>query len=326
MGLIILKKEIKKKKWHPWRWVISIVAVITVIIFAASCYFFSVAMVPGHKDFINNSTKISRNDPLYEQKMWFKHTDKQKWTMKSASGNYKLVADYIPASKPTTKNVVIAHGFMGDKEKMGEYAALFHQMGYNVLMPDARAHGQSQGKYIGYGWPERYDIRKWINKLIRHNGDDSQVVLFGVSMGGATTMMTSGINLPPQVKAFVEDCGYTSLNDELNYEAGNLYGIPKFLRVPLIGTMSLINRIKNGFLIRDASSLNMLHNNHRPMLFIHGAKDNFVPTEMVYRNYQTTRGSKELWVVPGAGHAKSYATHPSEYRRHLIKFLNQYIK
>ena len=155
MGLIILRTKTKKKQWHPWRWLIGIVVVIAVAIFAASSYFFSVAMVPGHKDFINNSTKISRNDPLYEQKMWFKHAKKEKWTMKSASGNYKLVADYIPAAKSTTKNVVIAHGFMGDKEKMGEYAALFHQMGYNVLMPDARAHGQSQGKYSGYGWPER---------------------------------------------------------------------------------------------------------------------------------------------------------------------------
>ena len=62
------------------------------------------------------------------------------------------------------------------------------------------------------------------------------------------------------------------------------------------------------------------------MLFIHGAKDNFVPTEMVYRNYRATEGSKELWVVPGAAHAKSYATHPSEYRRHLTKFLDHYIK
>ena len=90
--------------------------------------------------------------------------------------------------------------------------------------------------------------------------------------------------------------------------------------------MSLINRVKNGFYIHEASSLNMLHHNHRPMLFIHGAKDNFVPTEMVYRNYRATEGSKELWVVPGAAHAKSYATHPSEYRRHLTKFLDHYIK
>ncbi len=326
MGLINLKTKSKKRSWHPWRWLTGIVVVLIIAIFAASCYFFSVAMVPGHKDFINNSTKIAKSDPLYNQKIWFKHVKKQQWTMESATDNYRLVADYIPAAKPTTKNVVIAHGFMGNKEKMGEYAALFHQMGYNVLMPDARAHGQSQGKYIGYGWPERYDIRKWTNKLIRHNGNNSQIVIFGVSMGGATTMMTSGIKLPSQVKALVEDCGYTSLNDELNYEAGNLYGIPKFLRVPLISTMSLINRTQNGFFIRDASSIDMLHHNHRPTLFIHGANDNFVPTKMVYRNYQATKGKKELWVVPGAGYAKSYATHPVQYQRHLAEFLNQYIK
>lgn len=145
-------------------------------------------------------------------------------------------------------------------------------------------------------------------------------------MGGATTMMTSGVKLPPQVKAFVEDCGYTSLSDELNYEAGNLYGIPKFLRVPLISTMSLINRVQNGFFIRDASSLAMLHHNRRPMLFIHGAQDDFVPTEMVYRNYQATKGQKELWVVKGAAHAKSYATHPVQYQQHVEHFLNRYVK
>lgn len=326
MGLIILKAKENKKRRHLWRWLVGIIIVVAIAIFGASCYFFNVAMVPGHKSFINNSSRISKSDPLYSQKMWFKNVKKQQWTMKSASGNYRLVADYIPAAKKTTKNVIIAHGFMGNKEKMGEYAALYHQMGYNVLMPDARAHGQSQGKYIGYGWPERYDIRKWMNKLIQKNGQDSQIVLYGVSMGGATTMMTSGIKLPHQVKALVEDCGYTSLNDELNYEAGNLYGIPKFLRVPLIDTMSGINRVKNGFFIGQASSLDMLHQNHRPTLFIHGAKDNFVPTKMVYRNYQASQGPKQLWVVPGAAHAKSYTTHPAQYQRHLEHFLNKYVK
>ena len=120
---------------------------------------------------------------------------------------------------------------------------MFHQQDVITLLPDARAHGQSQGKYIGYGWPERYDVRKWSKKLIAHNGQDSQIVIFGVSMGGATTMMTSRIHLPRQVKAFVEDCGYDSLNAELNYEAGNLYNIPRVIRAPLIGSLSLINRV-----------------------------------------------------------------------------------
>lgn len=300
--------------------------VLALAIFAASCYFFQVAMVPSHKSFVNNSDRIAKSDPLYKQKMWFKHAPKQHWTMESASGHYRLVADYLPAAQSTTKNVLILHGFMGKKERMGEYAAMFHQLGYNVLMPDARAHGQSQGKYIGYGWPERYDVRKWTAKLIAHNGQDSQVVIFGVSMGGATTMMTSGIKLPHQVKALVEDCGYTSLDAELNYEAGNLYKIPAWLRWPLIDTLSGINRVQNGFFTGEASAVNMLHHNHRPLLFIHGGNDHFVPTKMVYQNYRATRGPKQLWVVKHAGHAASFANRPHEYPRKVATFLNHYVK
>src|SRR5699024_1451794 len=159
-------------------------------LFAAGSYFFNVAMVPSHKSFINNSARISKSDPLYSQKMWFKRAPKQQWTMKSASGDYRLVADYLPAARPTTKNVIILHGFMGRKEKMGEYAAMFNQLGYNVLMPDARAHGESQGKYIVYGWPERYDVLQLTDHMIPMNGRRSIVGIYGVSVRGAATLVT----------------------------------------------------------------------------------------------------------------------------------------
>lgn len=326
MGLIILKEQTTKRKHRVRNSLIGLIIVILIALFGAGTYFFHVAMVPGHKSFLSNNNRIEKSDPLYSQKMWFKHAKKQQWTMTSASKGYRLDADYLPASHHTTKNVVILHGFMGNKEKMGEYATLFHQMGYNVLMPDARAHGQSQGKYIGYGWPERYDVRKWTNKLIAHNGSNSQVVIFGVSMGGATTMMTSGIKMPSQVKAYVEDCGYTSLNDELNYEAGNLYHIPTPIRWPLIKTLSTINRVRNGFFTGEASSVNSLHHNRRPMLFIHGTNDHFVPTKMVYSNYRATQGPKQLWMVKGASHASSFAHDPVAYRHHIEKFLAKYVK
>lgn len=314
-------------KRRCWPWVVGgLVTLLVVAFLGAALYFFNVAMVAGHKSFINNNTKIEKSDPLYAQKMWFQKTPKQVWTMKSATGNLKLDADYIPAAKKTNKSVLIAHGYMNNKDSMGAYAAMFHQLGYNVLIPDARAHGDSQGKYIGYGWPERYDERKWINRLIKENGADSQIVMFGVSMGGATTMMTSGIKLPSQVKAFIEDCGYTSVNAELMHEAKDLYGLPVFVAWPLIKTMSGINRVANGFFIGQASSVKSLHHNHRPMLFIHGTKDTFVPTAMVYQNYAATRGPKELWLVKGAVHAKSFATAPAAYQEHVKDFLEKYIK
>lgn len=162
--------------------------------------------------------------------------------------------------------------------------------------------------------------------MIAKNGADSQIVIAGTSMGGATTMMTSGIKLPHQVKAFVEDCGYTSLNDELNYEAGNLYHIPTFLRCPLITILSGINRVQNGFFTGEANSVKMLHNNTRPMLFIHGSDDTFVPTKMVYQNYAASRGPKELWVVSGAKHAASFAHSPRAYQQHVQAFLQKYVK
>lgn len=307
------------------RWLILIVIVIVILtggLLAGGLYFYQVAVVPSHKSFISNQTVIKKSDPLYHQKRWFQQVDKQHWAMQSATGNLKLVADYVPAQTQTKKTVLIAHGFMGNKESMGAYAYLFHQLGYNVLLPDARGQGNSQGDYIGYGWPDRLDDKKWINKIIAANGPQSRIVMFGVSMGGATTMMTSGEKLPTQVKAFVEDCGYTGVKSEISYQAKQMYNLPSF---PLVDVVSLITRVRAGYFFGSASSVKQLSHNHRPMLFIHGAKDTFVPTKMVYQNYRATKGPKQLWVVKNAQHAKSYATAPKAYRQHITQFLAQYV-
>lgn len=330
MGLTILKEQENLKKSHRhhwWRIFLCAVGIIFLALVLASGYFFRVAMVPGHKDFINNNRQLKRSDPLYHQKKWFVHVHKHKWHLQSANGGqYRLVADYIPAATRTNKSVIIDHGFMNNKESMGAYAYLFHHLGYNVLVPDARAQGQSQGKYIGYGYPERYDQRKWAYRLIKKNGTHSRIVLFGVSMGGATVMMTSGVHLPPQVKAVIEDCGYSSLTAEIEHEAKDLYHLPAFPRFPLVQMLSGINRVANGFFLSQCSSVKALHHNHRPTLFIHGQADTFVPTKMVYQNYRASRGPKKLWVVPKAKHAKSFQTEPRTYQRHVQSFLKQYVK
>lgn len=290
----------------------------------AGLYFYHVAVVPGPKSFLSKKTPLKKTDPLYHQKLWFEKVHKTKWTMKSAGGDYKLVADYIPAAKKSNKTVLIAHGFNGSKEDMGAYAYLFHELGYNVVARDARGQGQSQGDYIGYGWPDRLDDKKWIKKIIAKN-PDSKIVMFGVSMGGATTMMVSGEHLPHQVKAFIEDCGYTNVKTEINYQAEQLYHLPTIIRVPLVDIVSLITRVRAGYFFGQASSVKQLAKNKRPMLFIHGTKDKFVPTKMIYANYRATNGPKEMWLVKGAGHARSYQTKPKAYEQHVKAFLDKYV-
>ena len=156
--------------------------------------------------------------------------------------------------------------------------------------------------------------------LVEQNSD-SEITLFGVSMGAATVMMASGEeSLPDQVVNIIEDCGYSSVWDELKYQAKEMYNLPAF---PILYEVSAISKIRAGFSYGQASSVNQLKNNTRPVLFIHGSDDTFVPTSMVYKNYQATQGEKELYIVKGAGHAKSFETDPQAYIEKISTFLKK---
>ncbi|NOU73800.1 alpha/beta fold hydrolase [Paenibacillus sp. LMG 31458] len=161
--------------------------------------------------------------------------------------------------------------------QMGKLAQMYKDtLGFNVLIPDARGHGRSEGHYIGFGWPERKDYVQWIDKVIEHMGEQSKIVLHGVSMGGATVMMTSGEALPPNVKAIVEDCGYTTAKDQLAYQLKRMYRLPIF---PLLHLTSLLTKLRAGYFFGEASALDQLQKSKTPMLFIHGDADLFVPTD-----------------------------------------------
>lgn len=311
----------RKKVW----WIVGIVvAVLVVLIGAGEAYFFNVAFVPGQKSVLNKYSSKKKTDPLAENKKWYANAKKEHWYIKSATSNYRLDANYIP-KKNSNKTAVLLHGFMNNKNTMAPYAAMFHQLGYNVLIPDARAHGQSQGKYIGYGWPEKYDVRKWVKKDLAEKGKKQKIVIFGVSMGGATTMMTSGVKMPKQVKAYVEDCGYTDVKSEFLHEAQDIYHMPAPVATGAVDLLSGVSKANLGFYLGDASAVKQLKKNKLPMMFIHGGNDKFVPTKMVYQNYNATSGPKELWIAKRAAHARSFETYPREYKARVSKFLNKYI-
>ena len=187
--------------------------------------------------------------------------------------------------------------------------------GYNVVLPDLHAHGLSEGDMIQMGWLDKKDVLHWLTIF-----QTDTMVVHGVSMGGATTMMLSAEEMPKGIKdlRFVDDCGYTSAWDEFASELKNQFGLPPF---PLMYTTSLLCKMRYGWSFSEASAINAVRQSPYPMLFIHGDEDTFVPTEMVYRLYQAKPSNKKLWIAPGAEHASSYLTHPDEYIRQLSDFL-----
>lgn len=283
---------------------------------AAGEYFYRVAFVPATKSFLNNSrTKKQQAD-----RDWLQRTRQETWH-EAAVGHpdWRLTAVYVPAERATKRTVVVAHGYMNTKEDMASYIRLFHDAGYNVLAPDDRAHGASDGDAIGYGWADRKDYLRWLNELLRRKGQDQQVALYGLSMGGATVMYLSGEKLPKRVYAIIEDCGYSSVDGVISHQAKSQYGLPRWPLVPLV---LRIAQWHTGVDYKNANALAALRRNHLPTLFIHGTKDDFVPAAMLKDNYAASAGEKAIWRVPDAGHAQSLGKHPDEYARRVREFLN----
>ena len=231
---------------------------------------------------------------------------------------------YLAAPRPTNRVAIVAHGYRGNALRdMGEWAQLYHdRLGYNVLLPDARAHGASEGRYIGFGWLERKDMLRWIGLMVDRHGADAAIVLHGLSMGAATVMMTAGEELPSQVRCVIEDCGYTSVIDELSHQLRQMYHLPPF---PLMPLASRICRLRAGYTFEEASALDQLRRASTPVLFIHGGADSFVPTGMVYRLHEACAAPKALLVVPDAGHAMAIFDAPERYARTVEAFVARWL-
>ena len=231
-------------------------------------------------------------------------------------------AHWLRADSPTDRVAVLLHGYKCQGLAMLKVGYMFHhQLGYNILMPDLAAHGKSDGDAIGMGWLNRLDVLQWMdvaNELFRGDSTTTSMVVMGISMGAATTMCVAGEKQQPYVKAFIEDCGYTSAWDEFAGEARKQFGLPPF---PLLYTASGLCKLLNGWSFGEASPLNQVKKCTLPMLFIHGDKDDFVPTWMVKPLYEAKPGVKQLWLTPGAEHDRSYNMYPEEYASRVKAFL-----
>lgn len=308
-------------KWR-WRILIGVLLLVVIGLGFAGNYFYNYAVVPSEKDFLEGDTPgTDESSSKDSNEAWFKDPDNRDMYVLTSEDGLTLSAIYLPAETPAGKTAIIAHGYMGNAETMADYAKIYHDLGYNVLVPDARGHGESEGDYIGFGWPERKDYLQWINQIIDKNGPEETITLYGISMGAATVMMTSGEELPDNVTSIIEDCGYTSVNAELGYQLDQLFDLPAF---PLMNVTSLVTKMRAGYWFGEADAVKQLEKNTLPMFFIHGDADTFVPYEMLDTLYQATNGPKEKWVVAGAEHAKSYKMDPEAYKEKIAAFLAKY--
>ena len=240
----------------------------------------------------------------------------------TSSDNLKLHSYQIKNETSSDKWVITVHGYTSEGINMSSYAKKYYDNGYNVLIPDLRAHGLSEGDYIGMGWDDRLDIISWINYILNEE-PNAEIILHGVSMGAATVLMTSGEEIPSNVKAIVADCGYTSVWDEFAYQLDDLFSLPEF---PILNVSSIVAKIRSGYFLGEASSIDQVKKSKTPILYIHGDQDDFVPYYMMEELYNATSSEKEMLTIKGAEHAKASEVDPETYWTSVNNFINKYIK
>lgn len=290
-----------------------------------TAYFYRRVMKRSHTD-VERTTKMAGTDwsqykeILAQRKEYVLAREHEEVYQTSFDGLRLHGAWFRPKEEAgKAKKVVICfHGYtsQGLKDFIG-LSYYYLEQGFGMLHPDARAHGASEGEYIGFGCLDRQDALQWIHWVIDRCGEDVEILLHGISMGAATVLMASGLELPPQVKGIVSDCAFTSPKEVFTHVLHSTYHLPAF---PVIPAADIINRKKAGYGMDECNAKREVAKAKVPILFIHGTADTFVPCHMCQEIYDCCASPRKILLVEGAAHGESYFKDRETYEKALNEF------
>lgn len=297
---------------------IFLISVISIGTFVGNLLYNTIISSKSSKDIIYADYSYESS---YYYENWLAKISNYKNKYITSFDNLKLHSYMVKRKKKTSKWVIIVHGY-GEEGKSDSRKALhFYKMGYNVLIPDLRGSGKSEGDYIGMGWDDRLDIISWANSIIKED-KQAEIVLYGTSMGGSTVLMASGEDLPSNIKAIISDCAYTSIYDLFDYEVRNYMNSSSF---PIIDFLNATTVLRAGYSLKSASPIDAVKKSKVPILYFHGDKDSFVPISMMNKLYDATSSTKKKVTIKGGEHANSDLAQPKTYWTSIKNFLKQYV-
>lgn len=252
---------------------------------------------------------------------WLLEHEAQEVYMTSRDG-LKLHAYWVPAEN-AKGTAVLVHGYHSCV--LTDFSIAFeryHRKGMNLLLPSHRAHGKSEGKYTTFGVLECKDLCDWI-QFHNQNFGTFPMLISGMSMGAATVMYLAGEDLPDNVRSLNADCGFTSPKEIIAKVFKDATHVPAW---PFLWATELFARFLGGFSLEEKVSTQTLKKNTRPISFVHGLEDDFVPCDMTRRSYEACAGDKHLLLVEGASHGTSFLHAKEQYLEEIERLLRYCLK
>lgn len=258
---------------------------------------------------------------IHDSHQWLTENNVQDIYVNSFDG-LKLHGLWVPAEN-AKGTIILAHGYRSTfLVDFGKVLKLYHDLGLNLLLPQQRSHGESQGRVITFGVKESRDMLQWLEL---HNSElgASQVILSGLSMGASTMMYLADQPLPDNVKGIIVDCGFTSpaaIISSVFKKATHLSA------APVIWIADICARIAGGFSLYEKDSRKTLAKNKLPIIMVHGKADKFVPCYMTQQGFKCCTGEKQLLLAEGAGHGLSFLHATNAYIQMVEQFLKDHIE
>ncbi|MDD3126903.1 MAG: alpha/beta fold hydrolase [Candidatus Izemoplasmatales bacterium] len=250
---------------------------------------------------------------------WYMNIPKETISIRSYD-NVKLSAVYIPSfDEKSTNTAILCHGYRSLNSDMAVIAKMYSELGFRILLPDARGHGLSKGVFTSFGYYERYDLKRWIQHILRTYGATDNILLHGVSMGAATVILTTGLGIPDNVKMVVADSPFSngfgllsrSMQPKiLNFFLPGVFAITYYLHKFIPGQINVVKAAKKAII---------------PLFIFHGEKDTVCPIFMAKKIISASQAPfKELYCVPGAKHAEGYIVDKTGIEGRLLELINTY--
>lgn len=252
---------------------------------------------------------------------WLKSVKREKITL-TADDKKILVARKIIMNAECSKWVVILHGYNGSMEDIYDIAMHYALEGYNILMPDLRANGESEGSFLGMGWTDRLDVINWIDVILEEN-PSAHVVIHGVDVGADTALMLSGEPLKSSIKAIVAEGAYTSAWDVMKMEYEARYKWPVF---PFLNMMNPVMKVWAGYTLKEADAVKQVKKAQVPILLIHGQKDTYATENMTNELDKGIASAHEVLTIGAGTHGDCRYAEPENYYNKTFEFVGKYIE
>jgi hypothetical protein len=270
----------------------------------------------------SGEAQSNANQEKEKVEVWLSKVKREKLTMEADDGSI-LVARQIVENPDSNQWAVILHGYNGTMEDVYDIAMHYEEQGYNLLLPDLRASGESEGAFLGMGWLDRLDVINWLDVILKEY-PSAQFVIHGVDIGADTALMMTGEPLKSNVKAVVAEGAYTNAWEAVKKEyKARHQGWPVF---PVLYTINPVMKLWAGYTLPEADAVKQVKNASVPILYIQGGQDTYADAAMTQSLDTATASSHQVVTIAAGTHEDCRYAEPDTYYDAVFHFVGQYVQ